>query len=389
LDYCAAQDDASLALKFPAPRRRMKQPPDSSARRKSPFRIFTPILPGASLRDRALACCGAVAGIGLTGVLCSLAFGKNPHLPLLVAPMGASAVLLFAVPASPLAQPWPIIGGNVISAIVGIIVGQFISDPMIASGVAVALAIAAMSLTRCLHPPGGAAALSAVLAGPAIAANGYMYPLVPVGVNAIVLVALGWLFHSFTRRPWPHVAAPVATNPHKTFDPPPAQRVGFKAEDVDAALVDLGEAFDIDRDDLDRLLRRVELRALSRRSADPVCADIMSRDLITVKPGARLEKARALLLDHGVRTLPVMDGGRLEGVVGLRETALDSDLVRDVMRPAATATPATPVIDLLGKLTDGLTHAVVIVGEHGHVHGLVTQTDLLTALAQPSEGALA
>ncbi|MGO8048351.1 HPP family protein, partial [Rhizobium johnstonii] len=77
-------------------------------------------------------------------------------LPLIVAPMGASAVLLFAVPASPLAQPWSIIGGNTISALMGIISAYFIRYPIIATGVGVSLAIVAMSFTRCLHPPGGA-----------------------------------------------------------------------------------------------------------------------------------------------------------------------------------------------------------------------------------------
>ena len=67
---------------------------------------------------------------------------------------GASAVLLFAVPASPLAQPWSIIGGNTISALMGIIAAYFIRDPIIATGVGVSLAIGAMSFTRCLHPPG-------------------------------------------------------------------------------------------------------------------------------------------------------------------------------------------------------------------------------------------
>ncbi|MFG3757464.1 HPP family protein, partial [Klebsiella pneumoniae] len=76
--------------------------------------------------------------------------------PLLVASIGASAVLLFAVPASPLAQPWPIIGGNSVSALVGIVVARAIGDPLLAAAVAAALAIAVMSLARCLHPPGGA-----------------------------------------------------------------------------------------------------------------------------------------------------------------------------------------------------------------------------------------
>ncbi len=102
--------------------------------------------------------------------------GNGPHVPLLVAPMGASAVLLFAVPASPLAQPWSIIGGNTISALIGVIVAHFVHEPALATGIAVALAIAAMSFTRCLHPPGGAAALTAVLGGPAVTAPASCFP---------------------------------------------------------------------------------------------------------------------------------------------------------------------------------------------------------------------
>ena len=112
------------------------------------FRLFVPILAGATLRERLLACIGATIGIALTGVISGLAMGGGPHVALLVAPMGASAVLLFAVPASPLAQPWSIIGGNSISALVGVTVAHFIHDPVFASGLAVALAIAAMSFTR-------------------------------------------------------------------------------------------------------------------------------------------------------------------------------------------------------------------------------------------------
>ncbi|MGO7623898.1 HPP family protein, partial [Rhizobium ruizarguesonis] len=88
-------------------------------------------------------------------------FGQGPHLPLIVAPMGASAVLLFAVPARPLAQPWSIIGGHTISALMGIIAAYFMRDSIIATGVGVSLAIGAMSFARCLQPPGVAAALTA------------------------------------------------------------------------------------------------------------------------------------------------------------------------------------------------------------------------------------
>ena len=78
-------------------------------------RLFRPILAGATLRGRALACLGAIVGIALTGLVAALVTGYGALLPLIVAPIGASAVLVFAVPASPLAQPWPVVGGNTLS----------------------------------------------------------------------------------------------------------------------------------------------------------------------------------------------------------------------------------------------------------------------------------
>ena len=351
---------------------------------KHRFRLFVPILAGATLLDRIVACAGALLGIGLTGLVCGLALGNAPHLPLLVAPMGASAVLLFAVPASPLAQPWSIIGGNSLSALVGVTVVRLVPDPTIAAATAVALAIAVMSLLRCLHPPGGAAALTAVLGGPTVLAAGYMFPLVPVGLNSAILVLLGWLFHKLSRRHiYPHVAPPVAVNVHGTADVPSQNRVGFRPEDVDKALEDLGEAFDIDRDDLDRLLRQVELRALDRSHGFLRCSDIMSRDIIRIKDAAEPEQARQLLLDHSVRTLPVLDRlDRVVGSVGLRELAQPGGRIADIMSEASTAKPDMPALDLIRPLTDGQTHAVVIVDDRRMLLGMVTQTDLLTALAR-------
>ncbi len=351
-----------------------------------PAKIFVPILAGATLRDRLFACLGAFVGICLTGLVCTLVFGRDPHLPYIVAPVGASAVLLFAVPASPLAQPWSIVGGNTLSALAGIVVCRFVHEPLLAIGLAVGLAIAVMSLTRCLHPPGGAAALTAVIGGPAVAAAGFSFALVPVCLNSLLLVALGWLFHKVSRHAYPHVPAPAPKSDHGTSDPAPARRVGFRAEDVDGALADLGEAFDIDREDLNRLLRRVEERALLRSHGDLACADIMSRDVVTVEPEASLETARALLLEHNIRTLPVVDfAGRLAGTVGLRNLTRAALQVGEVMSAAVTASPRTPALGLITALTDGSSHAVVIVDNDRHITGLVTQTDLLAAMARSPE----
>ncbi len=346
-------------------------------------RFFTPILAGATLRERLVACLGALLGITLTGLICGAVFGSGAHLPMIVAPIGASAVLMFAVPASPLAQPWPIIGGNTISALVGVSVARFIHDPVVATGLAVSLAILAMSFARCLHPPGGAAALTAVIGGPAIASAGYLFPLVPVALNSVVLVALGLAFHKLSRRSYPHVPAPAPVNTHRTSDPPAELRVGFRGEDVDAALASLKETFDIDRGDLDRLLRQVELQSLFRSHPDLTCEEIMSRDVVSVGEEATPTAARVLLLEHNLRTLPVTrPDNRLVGIVGLRELASASGRPELAIAPAATASPSDLALGLLPVLTDGRSHAVVIVDEDRHVLGMITQTDLLAATAR-------
>lgn len=220
-------------------------------------RIFVPLLAGASLRDRVIASIGALLGIGFVGLTCVALFPSSS--PWIVAPMGASAVLLFAVPASPLAQPWSIAGGNVVSAIVGAIVAQIFPDPAIAAAVAVSGAILTMSLLRCLHPPGGAAALSAVLGGYALFSAHVIDFLVVVLVNSLLLVAIGWIFHRFSGHSYPHRAKPVEG---KALAPAPVS--GLSMNDIDKALEDLGETFDISREDLALLLERAEVHAAER-----------------------------------------------------------------------------------------------------------------------------
>jgi CBS domain-containing membrane protein len=215
--------------------------------------IFVPILAGASLRDRFIACAGALIGIALTGLICARLPTTGMALPFLLATMGAPAVLLFAVPASPMAQPWPIIGGNITSALVGITVARFVHQPALAAGLAVSGAIFAMSLLRCLHPPGGSVALTAVLGGPAILGAGYGFALAPVGINSMILVLCGWLFHRFSRHSYPH----------RTI----VAQGGFHPEAIDQALADLGETFDVSREDLDLLLQRATFHDRQRRIA--------------------------------------------------------------------------------------------------------------------------
>lgn len=345
-------------------------------------RWFNPILAGATLRERLVACLGTFIAICLTGLICALAVGTDSSLPFIVAPIGASAVLLFAVPASPLAQPWPIVGGNTISALVGVTVVHLLPDPLPATGIAVALAIVAMSFTRSLHPPGGAAALTAVIGGSAVTKFGFFFPFVPIALNSIVLVLLGICIHRLSSRAYPHVAPPPAKS-HGTRDQPAPLRVGLRAEDIDAALAKMGETYDIDRQDLEQLLQEMEGQILARSYGAIAAEEIMSRDVVAVDRTAGSDHARHLLLDHDIGTLPVLDdAGQLIGTVGLRELAAGSGAVAGLAAPAFTARRETSVFDLIPPLGSGRARAAIITERDGRVAGIVTRTDLLTALSR-------
>ena len=334
-------------------------------------KLFSPILAGATFSDRILASVAALIGIAVTGFLSGMLAGKAPHLLLLVPPMGASAVLLFAVPSSPMAQPWPTIGGNVISAFVGIFIGHTIAEPALAAGVAVGVAIALMSLLRCLHPPGGAAALVAVFAAPSAS---YLFPLVPIGLNAVLLVACAFAYHRVLGRAYPHVTAkPAAPGVSPTFD----------EKDIEGALLDLGEAFDISKSDLERLLREIEKRALARSYRDLTCADIMTAKVITIGDDASQHQARSMLAEYDFRTLPVVDAeGRLIGMIGQRELERHGSTARELMSAPATAIAATPALALIDKFARDRVHAVYVLDEAGKAIGVVTEADWLAVLTR-------
>jgi CBS-domain-containing membrane protein len=122
-------------------------------------------------------------------------------LVLIIGSFGASAVLIYGAVKSPLAQPRNLIGGHLISALVGVAAYQLL-NPIIwlAAAVAVATAIALMHLTKTLHPPGGATALIAVIGGSQIHDLGFMYVLVPVAAGVTVMLVVALLFNNLTER---------------------------------------------------------------------------------------------------------------------------------------------------------------------------------------------
>lgn len=195
---------------------------------------------------------GAVFGIGLVALVGRWLMGESA--PFIVAAAGASAVLVFAVPASPLARPWAVIGGSLVSALLGVFVLRWTGEPLLAMPLAVGLAIMGMMLLRCLHPPGGAMALIAAMGSPDVVALGYGFVLAPVGLNACLLVLAGLVFNNLTGSRWPHRA-----------EMPPAlpARDGVRREDIVAVLGAMEDRLDIGVDDAEALVRALEARGRS------------------------------------------------------------------------------------------------------------------------------
>ena len=194
---------------------------------------FIPDWTPLSIHERVRSSFGGLFGILATGLISRAAIGDSAALPAFIAPMGASAVLLFAVPASPLAQPWSIIGGNLVASLVGVTAALFVPHVFWAAAIAVGVAIGLMMTFRCVHPPSGAVALTAVLGGAPIRDLGYGFVLWPVEANSLLLVAAALLYNNLAGRSYPHIRhVPAVT--HGTADAPPSARAGFTSADLDA-----------------------------------------------------------------------------------------------------------------------------------------------------------
>lgn len=139
---------------------------------------------------------GAFLGIGLVGFL-DVRFFSSMDAALLIGSFGASAVLIYGAPAGPLSQPRNLVGGHLVSAIVGVAVFQSLGTLLwLAATVAVSLAIVVMHLTQTLHPPGGATALIAVIGSEELHALGFYYVLAPVGLGALILLVVALLINN-------------------------------------------------------------------------------------------------------------------------------------------------------------------------------------------------
>lgn len=195
---------------------------------------------------------GAFLGILLI-LYTSTYFISGPASYLIVASMGASAVLLFAVPHGRLSQPWSLIGGHLVSALIGVSCAKLIPDTFIAASVAVGIAVGVMYYLHCIHPPGGATALSAVVGGAEVQQMGYQFVLTPVLINVAVILCVAVCFNYFLK--WRRYPASQSQKPsaisNQTSDSAPAHPYGpITHEDFVYALSEFESYIDISENDL-------------------------------------------------------------------------------------------------------------------------------------------
>ena len=373
----------------------------------SKLAALIPRTPSVSLAERSRSSIGALIGIFVTGFVSRLAIGESSALPALIAPMGASAVLLFAVPSSPLAQPWSILGGNVIAAVVGVCAAATTANPFTASAAAIGVAIAMMMTCRCVHPPSGAVALTAVLGGQTIHDLGFSYVLWPVGLNSLLLLGVAVVFNKLVGRSYPHRGL-NATAARKADDLSTMSRVGFSSADLDVVLKEYDQLLEVDRDDLEAILRQAEIRSYRRRAGQATCATVMTRDVVAISPDAAIGDALELLRVHEIKALPVTDySARIMGIVtqtDLLEKAVwarkgprlayrqrahlsfsrgraPKGSVEDIMTTRfESAQLDMPLADVVRIMSRTGLHHLTVVASDGKLVGMVSQSDLVLAL---------
>ena len=257
-----------------------------------------------SHRGILLAAGGAFVAILLV-VYVSQHFLSGVDLPLLVASMGASAVILFATPHSPMAKPWSVVGGHLISAGIGVLCYHAIPNLLLVS-------IAVMLYLRSLHPPGGATALAAVIGGPKLHALGYHFVLTPVGLNVLTILLVAIAFHYFTGVLQSRMG--VKTTHDGWWDLEPidrgTHRVPFSQSDLSNALKTLDTFIDVTEEDLQHIYSLAMMHSHTRHLRDACCGDIMQTKVHTVEFGSELQEVWALLKQHDLRGVPVVDRGK-------------------------------------------------------------------------------
>ncbi|NNU81765.1 CBS domain-containing protein [Halovulum dunhuangense] len=367
-------------------------------------------MPRPNWREALRSGLGAGLALGLCGAILVLleAWHGEAARFLLIAPLGATAFLVFAVPNSPLAQPWSAIVGNAASALVAIGVTGLGLAPELSAGLAVLAAMLSMAVLRAMHPPGAAVALATVLSTPAGVTHGLGFVLSPVMLDTALLVALAVLYNRATGRKYPF-RQPAVAERHATMRDANTHRLGLSSEDLAAVLDRFNLSANIGAEDFGRILAAAEAEAARRHFKGLTCGAVMSGDVVSVTPDTRARRVADLFRKHRFKTLPVVDtDGTLRGIITqndlIQRARLDATregrgfaaAMTNLLAPGGdrrlcacdimttelcTVRPTDGIGVLVQLLADGRVQAAPVV-EGSRLAGIVTRSDLVAVLAR-------
>jgi CBS domain-containing membrane protein len=201
--------------------------------------------------EKFIASAGALLSL-LAVTFVSALYTDGPATSLMIASMGASVVLLFVVPHGALSQPWPVVSSHVLSAVIGVTCKLLFPEQAWTPALAVCLAIMLMQYLRCVHPPGGATALTAVIGGPEVEASGYWFVTNPVLMNVTIIIVIAVVFNNlFPGRHYPAHLLRLKPVKHPAAVTRQAQ---LTQEDFEAAMQQMNTFIDVTTDDLIELV---------------------------------------------------------------------------------------------------------------------------------------
>jgi CBS domain-containing membrane protein len=225
--------------------------------------------------------------------------------------MGASAVILFIIPTSPLAQPWPFVGGQLLSALIGITCAIQFNDTSISAAVAVGCSVLVMLLLRCLHPPAAATALAPVMASDNIAYLDYSFVMIPVAINVMLMLVIAIIVNRWLLGKDYPAALPSNEDSNRLQAWTDTNVQLFLSEqDIEQALGNMDSFIDMTSAEIAKLLGLVEMQTFQRLKGDLSCADIMIREVDTVEFATEVEDAWKIMVSKKIKSMPVLDRSR-------------------------------------------------------------------------------
>ncbi len=352
-------------------------------------------------RERLRALIGAGLAILITSQLSQWMIGDDLHTYWMVGSLGATSLLVFLLPGSPLAQPYAAVLGNTAGACIGVLCAHAGLPPVPSTALAVSGAMAAMFILRCVHPPGVAVALFASLTH----ITDISFALVPIFTDTLLLVILAAIYNNLTGKAYPHMEPKKPASPAK----PASSR--FTDEDLDRALAHYNQALNISRSELAQVLEYTENATYERILGATLCRDIMSRDPIAVSPDTPQPQAWEIIRSNKLKALPIVDdrhhllgiatasdfadsslasatpapGPRgLRALLGRRKPKTpDAPTVADIMTsPVTHASEDAPISSLIPLFAQQRLRHIPVLDASGQLTGIVTQSDLLQALYQ-------